>query len=111
VHRFDGTTTSARQIFGQLLGKRDIVLQIHRELITEDKMLGETKAGQFLLNHPSPMFGAAGNCDAFQRRVGSEIPVEKKSGENMKAALFKGFLGMLGLIVGLGNLFLQIGVA
>ncbi|KAI5814569.1 P-loop containing nucleoside triphosphate hydrolase protein, partial [Pyronema omphalodes] len=48
VHRFDGTTTSARHIFGQLLGKRDVMLQIHRELIIEEKILGETQVGKFL---------------------------------------------------------------
>jgi hypothetical protein len=114
VQKFDGTPSSAQYILGQLLGKQSVTLQIHREIIYQKKMLGETTAGTFLSrNRLPPSVDAAipdSTSDVFQRRVDSEFRCGDDENGKMKDAVLKGFIGLLGLIVGLGNLFVQIGV-
>ncbi|KAH0537659.1 hypothetical protein FGG08_005572 [Glutinoglossum americanum] len=46
--RFDGSRASAEGILAQLLGKKDVVLRVQKELVDQDMKLNETSAGAYL---------------------------------------------------------------
>lgn len=46
--RFEGSKASAEGIIAQLIGKKEIVLQLQDELVNEKKSLGKTSAGSLL---------------------------------------------------------------
>lgn len=108
VHGFDGTEASARYIIGQLLGKREMVLQIHEELLDEDMSLGDTKAGAYISSQSTTT--PSGNEAVFRRKVGLEAREKKEEETKRGTGFLKGFLGILSCLVGLGNLFFHIGV-
>jgi hypothetical protein len=106
VRKFDGTSASIRHIFAQLLGKPEMVLQIHREVLERNLTLGETKAGAYIETEQPP--AARGGKQILQRRLSDDFLPVPETRQPSGEVILKGFLGVLGMIVGLSNLILQI---
>jgi hypothetical protein len=103
VRRFDGTANSARHIIGQLLGQREVVLQIQNELCEPGMRLKDTSAGRFIGSQPRDDDGV--RC-ALEHELGAEFKEKTSKAEGF----LRGFFGILYLIVGLGNIFVEIGL-